>query len=454
MAPDDGMLGNFCFVHAADLHLDTPFKGIGETAPQVARALREASLEAFENLVTLCLDRRAAFLVIAGDVYDGADRGIRAQLRFRDGLGRLSDAGIATFVAHGNHDPIDSGWAAVSTWPPLVTVFGTESVEVAPVVRDGRQIALVHGISYWRRDVRENLALRFSRSGGPGIEVGVLHCNVGAAEDHDDYSPCSLDDLLRSGLHYWALGHIHSRTVLSGRPHGDEPWVVYPGNLQARSPKSSEAGAKGAVVVNVAGGRIAGIEFVACDRIRYATVEVDLTSLASIEAVRDALLQAACNEIRRADNRSIVLHARLTGRSDMHATLLRTDALSDLLESLRDEFRPDPPWCWWDRIDGAGAPVLDLLELKNGADFAGDLIALTEELVERCAVPALALGLDAELPLDLVDDITSTLPRTLRTRAMACDLRAGELLNAGLLAGLVELGVGLNEAPADRREAS
>jgi DNA repair exonuclease SbcCD nuclease subunit len=166
MAQIDAPTDDFCFVHAADLHLDTPFRGIGETAPSVAGALRDASLEAFDNLVTLCLERQAAFLVIAGDVYDGAERGIRAQLRFLQGLTRLSDAGIQTFVVHGNHDPVETGWSAVGTWPPLVTVFGTKEVEAVPVQRDGRELAVVQGISYWRRDVRENLALRFAPRDG------------------------------------------------------------------------------------------------------------------------------------------------------------------------------------------------------------------------------------------------------------------------------------------------
>src|SRR5271167_1437646 len=92
---------DFTFVHSADLHLDTPFKGIGGTAPYVAKRLRDASLAAFDRLVELCLQRRAAFLVVAGDIYDGPERGLRAQLRFRDGLARLSDAGISSFVVHG-----------------------------------------------------------------------------------------------------------------------------------------------------------------------------------------------------------------------------------------------------------------------------------------------------------------------------------------------------------------
>jgi DNA repair exonuclease SbcCD nuclease subunit len=448
MTQPDDTSGSFCFVHAADLHLDTPFKGIGQTAPLIAQALREASLDAFDDLVAVCLERRAAFLVLAGDIYDGADRGIRAQLRFRDGLGRLSDAGIYTLVVHGNHDPVESGWSAIGTWPPLVTIFGTESVEAVPVVRDGCQIAVVHGISYWRRDVRENLALRFARSGGPGFEVGVLHCNVTAAADgHEDYSPCSLDDLGRAGLDYWALGHIHTSMVLSGRPHADEPWVVYPGNLQARSTKASESGAKGAMVVDVVDGRVGGIEFVACDRIRYVTVDIDVSALGSIDAVRDVLADAGHDALDGADDRSVVLRARLCGRSDVHAMLHHDRVLAELLESLRDEFPLQQPWCWWDRIDDASAPTIDVEELKAGSDFAADLITMSHDLLRRCSTPALALGLDAELPTDLLEDITSTLPRALRARLLASHMSASELIEAGLTTALDELGAGSDLAP-------
>jgi DNA repair exonuclease SbcCD nuclease subunit len=450
MAQSDALTDDFCFVHAADLHLDTPFKGIGETAPSVAVALREASLEAFDNLVTLCLERKAAFLVIAGDVYDGAERGIRAQLRFLHGLTRLSDAGIQTFVVHGNHDPVESGWSAVGAWPRLATIFGTKGVEAVPVRRDGRVLAVVQGISYWRRDVRENLSLRFARrDGAAGLHIGLLHCNVGgASEGHEDYSPCSLDDLRRAGIDYWALGHIHTRLLLSGRPYGDEPWIAYPGDLQARSPKPSERGAKGAFVVEVRGGRVAGCEFVACDRIRYAALEVDASTLGSIDGVRDALADAAHDELAQSEGRSIIVRATIVGRSEAHAVLQGDRAGAELLATLRDEFRSGAPWCWWDGIEDASAPVIDLEELRGGSDFPADLIDLAEELTASCAAPALALGLEAELPAELLDEITTTLPKGLRTRALASELTGSELLAAGLRKALDELGVGVGDALA------
>ena len=119
---------------------------------------------------------------------------------------------------HGNHDPVETGWSALGgPWPERVTVFGTGKVQAVPVESDGIPLATVQGISFAQRSERENLALKFAHSAGPGVQVGVLHCNVqGAASDYDDYSPCTLDDLRRIGLDYWALGHVHTRIVLSG----------------------------------------------------------------------------------------------------------------------------------------------------------------------------------------------------------------------------------------------
>ncbi len=310
----------WCFVHAADLHLDTPFQGLHSTAPDVARRLADASLEAFDNVVSLAVERRARFVVLAGDIYDGPVRGLRAQIRFRRGLERLSEEGISAFVAHGNHDPIDTGWSAVRSWPRLVHIFGAQRPSVERVVLDGEQVATVQGISYPRRDVQENLSLLFEKPVGPGPHIGVLHCNVSGAglgthagrpagsagwSAHADYSPCSLADLTSRGLDYWALGHVHTRCVLAGG--AGEPFVVYPGNTQGRSPAAPERGAKGAMVVHADGSQILDVEFVPCDAVRFADVEIDLADAADLPDVGDLLRQGALLALEEADGRSLML---------------------------------------------------------------------------------------------------------------------------------------------------
>ena len=431
---------DFSFVHAADLHLDTPFKGIGSTAPHVAEQLREASLAAFDSLVDLCLERRVAFLVVAGDIYDGPERGLRAQLRFRDGLARLSSAGISSFVVHGNHDPVETGWSALGgPWPERVTIFGTGTVKAVRVEVDGIPLATVQGISFAQRSERENLALRFARGAGPGVQVGVLHCNVqGAASGYDDYSPCTLDDLRSVGLDYWALGHVHARMILSGHRGSDEPWVVYPGNLQARSPKPSERGLKGAVVVHVKRGRVADIEPVGCDVVRFDLVELDIVDVADLAELRARLVSVSRDRLASADGRSLVLRGQLVGQGELHFDLRRPGSMEELLIALRDDFAEDQPFCWWDSIDDRSRPAVDLDAARAGSDFAADLIALADQL-------GLDLVTDDGAVDDLAAELSEGLPGPLRTRRIlerllkSPSLPPAELIDRALVLALGEL---------------
>ena len=118
----------FTFVHTADLHLDSPFVGLEQIDPEVASVLKDATFRAFDNIIDLCIESDARFLLVAGDVFDSGDRSLIAQLRFRDGLQRLDDAGINSFVVHGNHDPLD-GWTASLDWPERTHIFQGDEVE-------------------------------------------------------------------------------------------------------------------------------------------------------------------------------------------------------------------------------------------------------------------------------------------------------------------------------------
>ena len=231
-------MSDFRFIHCSDLHLDAPFSGLATSRPSLRKTLREATFQSFNNIVNLALKEKVDALIIAGDVYDSADKSLRAQLNFRNGLKRLADAGIPSFVAHGNHDPLNA-WAASLEWPKTVTLFPGKRIEAVPVKRDGQTLATIFGTSYSQRNVSENLALKFSRNNYQGFAVGVLHTNVGENPNHANYAPCKMDDLIRSGMDYWALGHIHSRQIL----RDTAPGIVYCGNSQARSFK--EEGPKG-----------------------------------------------------------------------------------------------------------------------------------------------------------------------------------------------------------------
>ena len=180
------------FVHAADLHLDSPFRGIRNEAPDhVAETLSSATFDAYQNIVNLCLQERVDALLVAGDVYDGADRSLRAQLRFVDGLAQLERVGIRSFICHGNHDPLD-GWQARLDLPAGCIRFGSE-VEGFPVFPEEPKRAMVYGVT---REVRANLTPYFDGTGSDhGFMIGLLHANVGGNQDHDSYAPCTVSDL-------------------------------------------------------------------------------------------------------------------------------------------------------------------------------------------------------------------------------------------------------------------
>lgn len=362
------MSQDFCFYHAADLHLDTPFIGLEQASPRVAEALREASLAAFDNLVQSAVSDQAAFVLLAGDLYDGAQRGLRAQFRILKGLQRLSAAKIRVFIVHGNHDPLD-GWSGIRAWPEGVHIFDSSHVQAIPVHTDGVCLATVYGISYANSHTSENLARRYVRQEGAGFHIAVLHANVGGNAEHAAYAPCSLEDLRASGMDYWALGHIHTRQILLRAP-----WVVYPGNLQGRSPKPSERGAKGAFRVDVRGGVLQEPTFVPLDSVRFIGLELDASSLDDIGALRASLLERGEALSAEHAGRGLLIRASIQGRPAFHPDLLRPETLPGLLHELRESTEMHDPFLWWESLRDETRPLLDREALLARGDFIAELL--------------------------------------------------------------------------------
>jgi len=361
-------LATFRFIHCSDLHIDSPFKGFSAIHPEWAERLREAPLQSFLNIVELAIQERVDAVIIAGDVFDGEDKSLHAQFKFRNGLQRLSDNGIPSFIAHGNHDPLNS-WSRTLKWPEGVTVFPGDSVQSVPVVKGGQTVAHIYGTSFPERDMFDNLTQRFERQQDSGFAVAVLHANVGGHPDHDPYAPCAVDDLVARGMDYWALGHIHLREVL----RKSHPAIVYCGNSQGRHFK--ESGSKGCCLVTLNEGAIPDIQFLATDTIRFVESAVDVSACASLDAVVETIVRQCKTLLIQAEGRSLVVRQTLIGRTDIHALLRK----GGTLESLRDEvfrsFTGRESGLWLEfRLQTRGAYDIDAL--KQGKDFVADLIAL------------------------------------------------------------------------------
>lgn len=252
------------FIHAADLHLGSPFKGFAGLPGGMSEAVQESTFNAFDNLIDYAVKERPDFLLIAGDVYDGENRSLRAQELFRQGMETLCEAGIPVFVCHGNHDHLAGSWVRFSL-PENVRIFGPE-VETAELDVRGTTVK-IHGFSYPERHVNEPVIHHYPQSSGVSIEIGMLHGSIRGDEAHDVYAPFTKDELLGKGYDYWALGHIHKRQVLH-----DHPPIVYPGCLQGLHRK--ESGRKGFYDVTLEQGS-ASLTFIPAGALIFGTVEVD-----------------------------------------------------------------------------------------------------------------------------------------------------------------------------------
>ena len=363
------------FIHAADLHLDSPFRGIRSEAPaHVAHALGSATFDAYRNIIDLCMQEEVNALLVAGDIYDGADRSLRAQLRFIDGLAQLSRAGIRSFICHGNHDPLD-GWEARLDLPEGCVRFGAQ-VEGFPLVPDEPGRGIVYGISYPTREVRDNLAPLFAAavSRDQGYRIGLLHANVGGNQDHDSYAPCSLTDLADAGFNYWALGHVHTRQVL----RTGDPTVAYPGNPQGRHP--NEPGARGVYLVEMDDHGGMNLEFHAVDAVRWETLTLDIGPLETEQALLDKMDDLAGAALDTAEGRCVVARLELTGRGPLHRWLTNPGTAEEVRERLNENHANQDTWLWCEGLRLATASPVDRETALGREDFVGDLLRLSSGL--------------------------------------------------------------------------
>lgn len=358
---------NLRFVHAADLHLDSPFKGLKSTAPDhVAALMYDATFNAYANIIDMCISEKVDALLVAGDIYDGVDRSLHAQMRFVDGLQRLDAEGIRSFVCHGNHDPLDR-WEARLDYPPSCHRFGSE-FEAVPMFPDAPGRFVVYGISYPTRDVYKNLVLGLGRVEDGPFSIGLVHANVDNNPGHAPYAPCSLDDLAQSGIDYWALGHVHTRQVLNEL----SPVVVYPGNSQGRHP--NETGARGVYLVDVDDRGTVHLEFRAVDVVRWERTSIDTSELYTEQELLDALDERMQTLLDGADGRSVIARVTLTGRSKLKRFFRHPNALNDLTERIVKEWSNQTPFVWCERIEERTQSPFDRDARVEGSDFLAEVL--------------------------------------------------------------------------------
>jgi predicted phosphodiesterase len=324
-------MSTFRFLHAADIHLDSPLHGLSRYDGVPAQEIRGATRAAFDNLVRRAIEEDVDFVVIAGDLFDGDWRDMGTGLYFARAMGRLDQAGIPVFILAGNHDA-ESVVSRSVPWPANVRQFGTKRAETHLLPELG---VAIHGRSFATPAVTDNLVLTYPEAHERFFNIGVLHTALAGREGHADYAPCSLDDLRASRYDYWALGHVHEHEVVCEHPH-----VVFPGNTQGRTVR--EAGPKGAVIVSVEDGSIVSLERIEVDVLRWASIEIDCTDASAGEASN--LMREALSSTWRGSDARMPLIVRITlagATTDAGGFIDRSASLRDDARAIAAAISPD-----------------------------------------------------------------------------------------------------------------
>ncbi|MEO0480860.1 MAG: DNA repair exonuclease [Planctomycetota bacterium] len=304
-------MGSFRFLHAADLHIDSPLRGLSSYEGAPVEQLRQATREAFTNLCSLAIEEAVHFVVLAGDVYDGDWPDYHTGLFFVKQLNRLRDAGIRVVLLHGNHDA-QSKMTKSLRLPDNVFVFGAASPESFAFEDVG---VVFHGQSFKTQKVQKNLASAYPEPVSGACNIGVLHTALEGREGHDTYAPCKSSDLEQKGYGYWALGHVHLREVVCA-----EPLIVFPGNTQGRHAR--ELGPKGCLICDVDEGVFGEPVFHPLDVVRWEHLEVDLSGETDEDGLFERFDRVLDQALDVVEGRLLAARVTFVGETELHTSLL------------------------------------------------------------------------------------------------------------------------------------
>ncbi len=302
----------FRFIHAADIHLDSPLKGLQRYESAPVEEIRLATRRAMENLIELAIEREVDFVLIAGDLYDGEWTDFNTGLWFVGQMVKLREAGVPVVVVSGNHDAASKMTRSLPL-PENVTMLSHKGPETVRLDDVG---VAIHGQSFASAKVSENVVGGFPAAVAGCFNIGLLHTSLDSEteEEHARYAPCKVSDLAAKGYDYWALGHIHKRWTSDG----DVP-IVFPGNIQGRHIR--ETGEKGCMLVSVDDRGVPEIEFRPLDVFRWEVCHVDANGAEDGDEVLARFASELARLIEQSDGRPTATRVIVRGSCAAHRQL-------------------------------------------------------------------------------------------------------------------------------------
>lgn len=326
------------FIHASDLHIGAPFKGLHALSPRWAKRLLSAISESYQKLIDAALASQVDFVVIAGDIFDSSRASYADYLTFFDGLKRLEEAGIAVYLCAGNHDPSSTWKQEYLSLPSNVVMFPADKPGYKVFKKDGEALVLLCGRSFlnhaWPRDkdISEGLtrkdAERVLGCTAP-FGVGVLHTGLNLDKDMAQTDP---NTLLGAGMDYWALGHIHQRYHYPE----NNPRLVYPGCIQGR--RIHETGERGVYKVTLSKHGYPHMEFIPTATVVWQQIEVSVSDCLSIGEINERIMRELLHENGKAHCEEMCVRIYLTGKTKLHKLLNSPGVLEDMRVSINDSY--------------------------------------------------------------------------------------------------------------------
>ncbi|GGB51510.1 DNA repair exonuclease [Virgibacillus dakarensis] len=361
------MPGQISFLHAADLHLDSPFKGLARVPEAIFKEIQESTFIALNRLANTAIDKQVDFVLLVGDLFDNEKQSLKAQIRLRDVFKKLKHHHINVYLSYGNHDYRNGNKYPIE-YPENVFIFPDETIRHFTYEKNGQKQAAIYGFSYENRAVHENKAKQFTINDDTvPFHIAMLHGSLRSNTEHDVYAPFHLTDLSSKGVDYWALGHIHKRAVLS-----EKPPIVYPGNIQGRNRK--ESGEKGCyhVVLSKSGAKLS---FVPLHALRFNTITKDISQCKQPHELETVIRNTI---IDRSIPEAQLITLYLTSTNPVHWQWETDGLIDDLTELINESLSQQTKWVYiyQCRLNSTRNGIDKSME-EQGQHFVGELMRHT-----------------------------------------------------------------------------
>lgn len=358
----------FKFIHAADIHLDSPLWGLERYEGAPVEEIRGSTRRALENLVRLAIEEHVDFVLLVGDLYDGDWKDYNTALFLSKEVSKLHEVGIQVFIVTGNHDAASQITRSLRM-PDNVKIFSIRKPETVLLERIG---VAIHGQGFRQRVVMEDLSTGYPAAMPGYVNIGMLHTAATGREGHDPYAPCTIEGLLSKKYDYWALGHVHKREIIH-----EAPWIIFPGNTQGRHIR--ETGPKGCSLVKVDDDKCITVDHRDLHVLQWIRCEVDATDADTPEEVVEKTRSLIMGHIDKGDGRFIAVRVIITGTCKAH------DELSMQSEKWINEIRSvvtdaSGRMVWIENVEVKTRTQIDLEELLKREDSFSDLLKFIKSI--------------------------------------------------------------------------